>query len=94
MEQPITLSPPIRLIEQSAAYIEGKRKRLASDEKLVVHAAGAGQKATDGILSPKIGHRLPISLAIRLAPSTLSRDHRLLPAWSQIHQKPIHAALA
>lgn len=37
-------------VEQSAAYIEGWRKKLAGDEKLVVHAAGAGQKAADWIL--------------------------------------------
>lgn len=36
-------------VEQSAAYIQGWRKRLAGDEKLVVHAAGAGQKAADWI---------------------------------------------
>ncbi|MFI4915125.1 MAG: ArdC family protein [Phycisphaerales bacterium JB060] len=39
-------------VEQSAAYIQGWRKRLAGDEKLVVHAAGAGQKAADWILEP------------------------------------------
>lgn len=40
-------------VEQSAAYIQGWRKRLAEDEKLVVHAAGAGQKAADWILAPR-----------------------------------------
>lgn len=42
------ISPPT--IEQSAAYIESWRKKLKGDKKLVVQAAGAGQKAADWIL--------------------------------------------
>ena len=37
-------------IEQSAAYIDGWRKKLRDDKKLVVSAAGAGQRAADHIL--------------------------------------------
>ena len=37
-------------IEQSAAYIDGWRKKLSGDPKLIVHAAGAGQKAADWIM--------------------------------------------
>lgn len=37
-------------IEQSAAYIDGWRKRLQDDKKLVVQAAGLGQRAADHIL--------------------------------------------
>ena len=40
-------------IEQSAAYIDGWRRKLTSDRKLVVQAAGAGQRAADWIM----GHR-------------------------------------
>lgn len=43
------ISPPT--IEQSAAYIESWRKKLKGDKKLVVQAAGAGQKAADWILN-------------------------------------------
>jgi antirestriction protein ArdC len=42
------ISPPT--IEQSAAYIESWRKKLKGDKKLVVQAAGAGQKAVDWVL--------------------------------------------
>ena len=42
------ISPPT--IEQSAAYIESWRKKLKGDKKLVVQAAGAGQKAADWML--------------------------------------------
>jgi antirestriction protein ArdC len=42
------ISPPT--IEQSAAYIESWGKQLKADKKLVVQAAGAGQKAADWIL--------------------------------------------
>jgi antirestriction protein ArdC len=45
------ISPPT--IEQSAAYIESWRKRLKADKKLVVQAAGAGQRAADWILGVK-----------------------------------------
>lgn len=37
-------------IGQSAAYIDGWRKKLSTDPKLVVHAAGAAQRAADWIL--------------------------------------------
>jgi hypothetical protein len=37
-------------IEQSAAYIDGWRRKLRDDKKLVVQAAGAGQRAADHIL--------------------------------------------
>jgi antirestriction protein ArdC len=39
-------------IEQSAAYIDGWRRKLSSDTKLVIQAAGAAQKASDWILGP------------------------------------------
>lgn len=42
------ISPPT--IEQSAAYIDGWKKRLKADRKVVVMAAGAGQRACDWIL--------------------------------------------
>ena len=42
------ISPPT--IEQSAAYIDGWRKKLKDDKKLVVQAAGQGQRAADYIL--------------------------------------------
>jgi len=45
------ISPPT--IEQSAAYIESWRKQLKADKKLVVQAAGAGQRAADWILGVK-----------------------------------------
>lgn len=37
-------------IDQSAAYIDGWRKKIKGDKKLVVQAAGAGQRAADLIL--------------------------------------------
>ena len=37
-------------IEQSASYIDGWRKKLGADPKLVIQAAGAGQKAADWIM--------------------------------------------
>lgn len=40
-------------IEQSAAYIDGWRKRLKDDRKLVIMAAGAGQRASDWILGQR-----------------------------------------
>lgn len=40
-------------IEQSAAYIDGWNKKLRSDPKLVVHAAGAGQRAADWIMGQR-----------------------------------------
>lgn len=42
------ISPPT--IEQAAAYIDHWRKALHGDKRLVVNAAGAGQKAADWIL--------------------------------------------
>lgn len=42
------ISPPT--IEQSASYIDGWRKKLNDDKKLIVSAAGAGQRAADWIL--------------------------------------------
>ena len=42
------ISPPT--IEQSAAYIDGWRKKLSGDKKLIVKAAGQGQRAADHIL--------------------------------------------
>ncbi len=42
------ISPPT--IEQSAAYIDNWRKKLQGDKKLIITAAGAGQKAADWIL--------------------------------------------
>jgi antirestriction protein ArdC len=42
------ISPPT--IEQSAAYLDGWRKKLKDDKKLVVQAAGQGQRAVDHIL--------------------------------------------
>ncbi len=48
------ISPPT--IEQSAAYIAGWRKKLSAEPKLIVSAAGAGQRAADWIL----GQRQPL----------------------------------
>ena len=42
------ISPPT--IDQSAAYIDGWRKKLKGDKKLIVQAAGAGQRAADHVL--------------------------------------------
>ena len=39
------------VIDNSAAYIAGWLQRLRNDKRLVVHAAGAAQKAEDFILS-------------------------------------------
>ena len=43
------ISPPT--IEQSAAYIDGWRRKLKDDKRLVVQAAGQGQRAADWILN-------------------------------------------
>lgn len=40
-------------IEQSAAYIDGWRRKLSTDPKLVVHAAGAAQRAADWVLGDR-----------------------------------------
>ncbi|MCA9068060.1 MAG: DNA primase, partial [Planctomycetaceae bacterium] len=45
------ISPPT--IEQSAAYIDGWRKKLTDDKKLVIAAAGAAQRAADWILGDR-----------------------------------------
>lgn len=37
-------------IEQSAAYIDGWRRKLTSDKRLVIQAAGLGQRAADRVL--------------------------------------------
>lgn len=42
------ISPPT--IEQSAAYIDGWRRKLKGDKKLIVQAAGSGQRAADHVL--------------------------------------------
>ncbi|TWU00469.1 DNA primase TraC [Botrimarina colliarenosi] len=42
------ISPPT--IEQSAAYLDGWRRSLKADKKLVIAAAGQGQRAADHIL--------------------------------------------
>lgn len=42
-------------IEQSASYIDGWRRRLSSDKKLVVQAAGAAQRAADWVLGERPG---------------------------------------
>ncbi len=42
------ISPPT--IEQSAAYIDGWRRQIKADKKLVIQAAGQGQRAADLIL--------------------------------------------
>ncbi|NRA56856.1 MAG: DUF1738 domain-containing protein [Phycisphaerales bacterium] len=44
------------MIEQSAAYIDGWRKKLGSDTKLVVQAAGSAQRATDCVLRSTPSH--------------------------------------
>jgi len=44
----------VQTIAQSAAYIDGWRKKLGSDKKLVLQAAGAGQRAVDLITGVKI----------------------------------------
>lgn len=41
------------VVDNSAAYIAGWLKALKSDKKLVVHAAGAGQKAVDWIVGQR-----------------------------------------
>lgn len=41
------ISPPT--IEQSAAYIDGWTRSLKGDKRLVIQAAGAGQRAADHI---------------------------------------------
>lgn len=51
------ISPPT--IEQSAAYIDGWRKKLKDDKKLVVQAAGQGQRAADHILGVSFDHSDP-----------------------------------
>ncbi|MGL4511517.1 MAG: zincin-like metallopeptidase domain-containing protein [Lacipirellulaceae bacterium] len=42
------ISPPT--IEQSAACIDGWRKKLQDDKRLVVRAAGLAQRAADRVL--------------------------------------------
>lgn len=42
------ISPPT--IEQSAAYVDGWRRKLSSDKRLVIQAAGQGQRAVDYVL--------------------------------------------
>lgn len=37
-------------LEQSAAYIDGWRERIGNDNKLVIQAAGAGQRAADWVM--------------------------------------------
>lgn len=41
-------------IEQSASYIDGWRKKLSADKKLVVQAAGAAQKAADWVMGERL----------------------------------------
>lgn len=48
------ISPPT--IEQSASYIDHWRKRLKGNKKLVVQAAGAGQKAADWVMGGSPRH--------------------------------------
>lgn len=48
------ISPPT--IEQSAAYISGWKKKLKDNKRLVVAAAGAGQRAADWIRGEQGGH--------------------------------------
>lgn len=45
------------VVDNSAAYIAGWLKALKSDKKLVVHAAGAGQKAVDWIAGQRQSSR-------------------------------------
>jgi antirestriction protein ArdC len=45
------ISAPV--IENQAAYIQGWLSKLRKDNKLIVHAASAGQKAADYILGRK-----------------------------------------
>jgi antirestriction protein ArdC len=49
------ISPPT--IDQAAAYIDGWWKKLKDDKKLVIAAAGAGQRAADWILGTR-GHQV------------------------------------
>jgi antirestriction protein ArdC len=51
------ISPPT--IDQSAAYIDGWRKKLKGDKKLIVQAAGAGQRAADHVLGVSFGDTEP-----------------------------------
>ncbi len=46
------ISPPT--IDQAAAYIDGWRKKLKDDKRLVIAAAGAGQRAADWILGERV----------------------------------------
>ncbi len=54
-------------IEQSASYIDGWRRKLSTDPKLVVHAAGAAQRAADWIQGerPTRSHGKPASTNLR-----------------------------
>eukprot|EP00752_Nemacystus_decipiens_P015806 g14116.t1 len=45
------ISPPT--IDQSAAYINGWRQKLEGNKRLIIQAAGAGQRAADHILDVK-----------------------------------------
>ncbi|MCA9304952.1 MAG: hypothetical protein R3B46_01825 [Phycisphaerales bacterium] len=40
-------------VEESARYIDDWRRKISADPKLVVHAAGAGQRAADRILGTR-----------------------------------------
>ncbi|MFI4859344.1 MAG: zincin-like metallopeptidase domain-containing protein [Phycisphaerales bacterium JB063] len=48
------ISPPT--IEQSAAYIDGRRKKLKTDKQLIILAAGAGQRLADHSLGRASRH--------------------------------------
>jgi len=48
----------LQTIEQSAAYIDGWRRKLSSDTKLVIQAAGAAQRASDWILGDRGSQKL------------------------------------
>ncbi|MCA9303422.1 MAG: DUF1738 domain-containing protein [Phycisphaerales bacterium] len=65
------ISPPT--IEQSASYIENWSRRLRGDKKLVVQAAGAGQRAADWILGQH-GHTEAIRDIASPVPSTRVHD--------------------
>ena len=66
------ISPPT--LDQSAAYIDGWRKKLKGDKKLVIQAAGAGQRAADHILGITWDQANDNTTAPRKLPQKLPRE--------------------
>lgn len=61
-------------IEQSASYIDGWRKRISTDKKLVVRAAGAGQRAADWVLGGPLSHEAEEQHAATRASNRIDRS--------------------